>query len=295
MKEPQTVPENALRGMTVALSVSDSADLHRLGLTNDHYDMAVAELARAVFLAGGSIIYGGRIQPEGFTQVLLEEVQRYSDRREALVIYVPASEHKDVPTAELEAIDNRLGRSARLVLLGPDGQQFDPKQLESIPSIEVEFTARAALTSMRQVVTELSDARVVVGGKLLDFQGRMPGILEEALLTVTSGKPLYVAGGFGGASAAIAHSLGHDDLCWAPSDFPLGAQDALVAQALADLTRAAAQSKVVDTGLDDAQRSQLASTHRTGEMATLVALGLARMWSRSITTTWTEGETSTMG
>ena len=32
----------------------------------------------------------------------------------------------------------------------------------------------------------------------------MPGIIEEALYTLRAGKPLYIAGGFGGAGALLA-------------------------------------------------------------------------------------------
>lgn len=54
--EPELVARDALRGITVGISVSDSADLSRLGLTPAHCELAVAELARAIFLAGGRIV-----------------------------------------------------------------------------------------------------------------------------------------------------------------------------------------------------------------------------------------------
>ena len=36
----------------------------------------------------------------------------------------------------------------------------------------------------------------------------MPGVVEETLLAVRAGQPVYVAGGFGGAAGDIAHRLG---------------------------------------------------------------------------------------
>lgn len=50
-------------------------------------------------------------------------------------------------------------------------------------------------------------ARVMLGGKLTGFSGFMPGLFEEALVSLERNSPLYVLGGFGGAAEALAHAL----------------------------------------------------------------------------------------
>ena len=59
-------------------------------------------------------------------------------------------------------------------------------------------------------------ARVVLGGasvpklhspKDAGYGGRYPGIVEEAWWTLKAGRPLYVAGGFGGAAALVVEAL----------------------------------------------------------------------------------------
>ena len=50
-------------------------------------------------------------------------------------------------------------------------------------------------------------ARVVLGGKVNRYQGFLPGIFEEALLTLEHQRPLYVLGGFGGATEVLARAL----------------------------------------------------------------------------------------
>ena len=50
-------------------------------------------------------------------------------------------------------------------------------------------------------------ARVVLGGKLTDYRGFLPGIFEEALLTLEQKQPLYVLGGFGGAAEVLARAV----------------------------------------------------------------------------------------
>ena len=63
-------------------------------------------------------------------------------------------------------------------------------------------------------MTEVSDARVVIGGKmgLLDspgdaYHGAMPGIIEEAILTLEAGMPCLPLGAFGGAARDVAIAL----------------------------------------------------------------------------------------
>lgn len=271
MRDPVLVPNDALRGVDVAISVSNSEDIARLGLTEDHCQSAVAEIARAVLLAGGNITYGGRLLPLGFTQILMDEVRRYGDGRKSLTICVPEPEHRDISGKDLRAIDKSLGTSAELVLLDATGNETKPGEA---PSVEKTASDAEALTAMRHFVAQRTHARVLVGGKLNGYQGEIPGIIEEASLSIAAGRPLYVAGGYGGAAAAVAECLGFDDHLWAPPNFPEGSgadtvQDAL--RALAEMWKGAE----VPNGLDESQRRQLAASHRAGDIASLVAVGLS--------------------
>src|SRR5262249_19533126 len=41
-------------------------------------------------------------------------------------------------------------------------------------------------------------SRILIGGRVHEFSGFLPGIFEEALVTFESARPLYILGGFGG-------------------------------------------------------------------------------------------------
>lgn len=278
MTEKSLVARDALTGVCVALSVSESKDLHRLGLMEKHCRLAVAEIARSVFLAGGTIIYGGRLQPEGFTQVLMDEVLRYSDNRQALTICLPWSEHIKISLRDLKAMDKRLGSSARLMLMALDGNAVTVDDMRRVGRPEdSSLEPPRALSAMRKHVTECTQARVLVGGKLSGFQGDMPGVIEEALLSLAAHQPLYVAAGYGGAAAAAARALGHDDLHWAPPDFPQDVQDPEAADALERLAQYSHGNRA-DDGLSILQRQQLSATHRPGTIAAILVQGLARQF-----------------
>ncbi|HEX2826294.1 MAG TPA: TIR domain-containing protein [Burkholderiales bacterium] len=50
-------------------------------------------------------------------------------------------------------------------------------------------------------------ARVLLGGKVSGFSGFLPGLFEEALVTLDADRPLYILGGFGGAAEVLAQAF----------------------------------------------------------------------------------------
>ena len=60
-----------------------------------------------------------------------------------------------------------------------------------------------SLSIMRKEMEENVNARIVLGGKIVNFKGRMAGIFEEAICAIQKKHPIYLLGGFGGASAQI--------------------------------------------------------------------------------------------
>ena len=124
-------PPDTLRGIRLGVSVSDSADLAMLGLAPRHAELAMGEIARAVLVAGGSLVYGGRVKPSGFTQFLMHEVRRYGRDAASLTLCLAAPEHQRLSRAELDALDRDLGTKGRVVCLDEDGGVIqDPLSLQ---------------------------------------------------------------------------------------------------------------------------------------------------------------------
>jgi hypothetical protein len=115
-------------------------------------------------------------------------------------------------------------------------------------------------------MAKMADARVILGGKTDKFKGRMPGIAEEALVTLRTRRPLFVLGGFGGCARGIAEELrlvlNHSELerAWVDrADF------------------AAFQASDLNNGLDAEDNSTLASTVHVDQAAALILRGLLRL------------------
>ena len=90
----EVLPSDALSGLRIGISVSESPDLNRLGLAELHFRLALAEIARSVVISGGSLAYGGHLSPEGYTAFLMQELQKYSRRDEPLLICLAWQEHR---------------------------------------------------------------------------------------------------------------------------------------------------------------------------------------------------------
>lgn len=64
-----------------------------------------------------------------------------------------------------------------------------------------------SFSRMLRAMAELTDARIIVGGRTAKFSGPISGVTEEAVATIDAGKPLLVLGAFGGAARDIAVAL----------------------------------------------------------------------------------------
>ena len=254
MNDPTVVSAGALSGRRVALSASESADLPRLGLSEFHCRLAIAEIGRALMIAGATVVYGGNLERTSYTDILINEAQRFAGRYGVLELVLPESEYGPRTDTELLETRARVGEIGKLVLVKSDGAVEEVR--EHLPIAREDIDVARALTAMRTFVSWNSDARVLVGGRLEGYQGAEPGVIEEARLSAEAGAILLVAGGYGGAAAAVAGALGaFREGDWAASDFPIGKESREVQFALGQLVERAPSHEWT--------RSEQAELHRT--------------------------------
>ncbi|MEV6932077.1 hypothetical protein AB0M46_47370 [Dactylosporangium sp. NPDC051485] len=272
----ELLPHDALRGRRIGVSISDSPDLGRLGLLTSHLRLALGEIARAVLVAGGSLAYGGHLEPTGFTPFLAQELERYGAAEGRLLVCLGWPVHREVALSELDRREEALGLVARVVYLDPHGEEI-PKETDrgEAPEPTTDPVAMAdGLTAMRRYLTAHVDARVLLGGRRSGAAGRYPGLLEEALLALESGQPLFLAGGFGGVTADIADALGVG-LEWLPPAGDAPPADGL--PLIREFRDAEEPWRALANGLDGAENARLAASHRPSDVAALVTLGLGRV------------------
>jgi len=274
---------DALKGIRIALSASESPDFERLGLLDTHFRLALAEIARSVLVGGGKLAYGGHLDPSGYTAYLVNELHRYSRRDQPLLICLPWSEHRRVALSFLSKQKDELGLFGEIVCLDRDGNVVKPEDDRAdAASPETDANVRQrGLSAMRKHIVTKCDGLVVLGGRKAGFQGRIPGILEEVLAFLEAKKPVYLAGGYGGATLDAVGKVESAAAEWLPtitSDSP----DPRLTQGLSEIDAIVSGRgwAALDNGLTDDENRRLAATHRPSEIAALVSLGLGRRFSR---------------
>ncbi|MEY4750471.1 MAG: hypothetical protein RIQ60_2685 [Pseudomonadota bacterium] len=291
----------ALSGLRVGISISESPDLDRLGLSWVHLEHAMREVARTLLVSGGTLAFGGDLRntPDSLTTPMMDEVERYAQAqtdadlprdRKALWLCLAWHLHRRTAKTALQQTRNSLGQHGSLIYLDPQGQELGPRaQWAGRPpeGAADELSAQdqmQALTGMRRFLARHTHARVLLGGKRLPrtdtfkngYSGSQPGLVEEALLQLDAGQPIYLAGGFGGITLDM---IGRIEPKAAASLTDLTVQLPNDTKQALDQFKAhpgAASWSALDNGLTDDENRRLAHTHRPGEIGALVALGLGR-------------------
>lgn len=255
----------------VGISIAESKDMEALGLSEEHLRDAMAEVARHLLAMGARLVYGGDLRQRGFTELLFELVARHrrdadvGDGRLPVANYLAWPVHRSMQPGTIQAVAENLKGLADFHLLDKQGRDLSTDQLGAKTSPITDEDWSAGLTAMRRVLTGACHARILLGGRVTEFKGRMPGIAEEALCSITAKQPLYVLGGFGGCSRDIAEELG------------LVAPHQIKKVAWAERAQFSGMTQVVlNNGLNDSENETLARTVHVDEAVALILRGLLR-------------------
>jgi hypothetical protein len=213
---PATLDRSSLNGMRVALSISESDDLVHFGTSPLHLVSTMIEVARHALCHGAVIAYGGDLRERrqyGFTRQLFELVHAYDDLgrqrleriRNFLAYHVAAALPKDEESRLIELATFVKPLQKNLA----ERFQLDLSSRRPIPddTPEHRYVRARCLTVLREAMCWETDARIMMGGRVSGHQGKYPGLLEEAYLTLCAGKPLYLVGGFGGCARLLIQMI----------------------------------------------------------------------------------------
>ena len=192
----------------IAISISESPEASTIGVGQAMFDDLSVEIARHLLVAGAKLVYGGDLRKGGFTDLFCELSCQYGIKEKSEPDTVYFTNYFAWP------IYNKLSSSdlaefkydrVRIIKTGiPEGVSEEDKDTFVIPSSPKNMSLWAdSLTIMRQKMEEDVNARVIMGGRTTGFKGRMAGIFEEAVCALKRNHPIYLLGGFGGASKQL--------------------------------------------------------------------------------------------
>ena len=218
-----------LQGKQIALSMSESTDIRRFGFDEIHFEGAMLELTRYLLIKGGTLVYGGHLGSEGYTEKLTEIVRSHNelegvdpvDRIENYIGWpLPfdktlKSKYKYV--AKLRRIPRPEGVDEQLHGDFVDNPEFFPGDT----SAKHRYAWARGMTAMRMAVTQDTVARLVLGGTFGAtvktqpdgerveswYYSRIPGVLEEVMISLEKNQPIFILGAFGGVAALVIDLL----------------------------------------------------------------------------------------
>lgn len=203
-----------LEGLRVGISISETpsegyANHH---LSPDHLNRLAQDLARHLLARSATILYGGDLRKDGFTQFILDEAIALKNRLNTDDVHV--ENHLAWPLYISEAGIVAWRAKYHSVMKTeehkiPDDIKNDVDQAQYLApsSTHNKYVWSRCLTEMRNESIESSKARICAGGKLSGYKGKMPGVLEEIHIAMTKKKPIYLLGAYGGVVGEVCKTV----------------------------------------------------------------------------------------
>ena len=216
---------------SVGISVSPSVEAERLGYDERQINRIVIRMAQFFLDRDMRIIFGHDWREDGVMQAVADFAGVVAGRAEALadsdegrygwqgptdgpvarmVNVVPAT-REELSGAALAAERDSGGVLSVVPAGDMAAEVWEHRRSELEAHGWVATGGRdGELTRLRHCLTTMlaPGCRVCLGGRTEDYEGREPGVMEEARLALTYRKPLYLMGGFGARLGCSGRSRG---------------------------------------------------------------------------------------
>jgi len=189
---PQPSEARPLEGLSVGISISLDEDSRRYGFSaEEEVNRAVLRLSDSLLAAGARLVFGHDWRPTGVMSAVARFAVNYDlpteitrgDRSKACRItnLVPWDRKPELPADLRRDLEQR--GILRIEQIAPEEA---PKFFPEVELPNMSTSSRAVFTgvgliALRRRLAELCDARICIGGKSKNYQGFVPGILEEAI------------------------------------------------------------------------------------------------------------------
>ncbi len=206
---PLTSVKLDLSGKKLGVSISEPPDseLLKIGQTAQHLRLLVQDVARYALGYGAELLYGGDLRPDGFTEFLFQEGHALQSRLKSVKVHLTNHIAWPIHLADTNDLRDWKAKHRKVAAMVEHKVPEDVRDLVASttaflkPSDERNsFVWSRSLTKMRKEMIGGCDFRISAGGRMTGYKGWMPGVLEEIAIAIEMAKPVFLAGGFGGAT-----------------------------------------------------------------------------------------------
>ncbi len=181
-------------------------------LHKDHLVRLAQDLSRHLLARSATLLYGGDLRKDGFTEFVLDEAMILQDR---IGTDIPVVENHlawplHLASPEIIAWQARYSHVMSTILHPLPKDIFDQVDEHTFlpPTTRQNlYIWSRCLTRMREQSIGSSTVRVCAGGRRFGYKGKMPGVLEEVLFALYAEKPVFLLGGVGGVVADVCEAI----------------------------------------------------------------------------------------
>lgn len=216
MQTPVGMQSKMLERKNIGISISnpERESLQLIGQTEDHLKKLSQVFAKYLLGSSATLIYGGDLRKDGFTENLILEAKILQDRFKTTDIHLknylawPIYLNNSIAVKEWIAKYRNILTMINVEIEEKAKTLIDNKKEFVLPDTEINSYAWSrSLTKMRCRMIEDCDARICAGGRDKGYKGKMPGVLEEILIASEKKLPIYLLGGFGGITQSVCKVL----------------------------------------------------------------------------------------
>jgi len=206
-----------LAGLSVGLSISESDDSAQRGFPKWQVNRVTLQVTAALLGQGAGVVFGHDWRDDGVMEAVYgfarqmqppDPISPEEGHRAGQPLLVNLLPWPDEPTLSKEE-RAQLASTLRVERAGLPREllDFTAKVRGSADGSYYAYLRARALTHLRHRLDEFCQARFCLGGRRGGSQGRFPGVIEEALLSVQKRRPLYLAGLLGGATRQVIDAI----------------------------------------------------------------------------------------
>ena len=197
-----------LKQSNVAISISESENLLDLGLSKECVDDLMVEITRHLLISKAKMVYGGDLRQMGFTELFKDLAFQYGafekSRNDEMYFtdFIAWPLHLNIKPETCD--DYRHSRVKLTPVPALAFPNIDTSKFICPDSVYNQYIWAENLTNMRTEMERVAKCRIIAGGKLSCFKGKMAGILEEFTIARRMGHPVYIVGGYGGCAQLLS-------------------------------------------------------------------------------------------
>jgi len=212
---PLTKDDNCFKENKIGISISEilKEELINIGQNETHLIKLSQSIARYLLSREAILVYGGDLRKEGFTEYLFLEAQILKDRLKSKNINLknyqawPIYLNDTLEVKEWKAKYSELAQMIEVDIESDVGIDINDKEFLPPNNLKNRFVWAKSLSKMRYEMIKNCDARICAGGRKYGYKGKMPGVLEEILISIKEERPIFLLGGFGGVTQSVCELI----------------------------------------------------------------------------------------